>query len=295
MHKEEDQDVMFVKRFLNMVAVEVIGLFVLFASQRRKSLTMYNSPINKRGYKPLNGKCYGHIAHLRGSRTGPGDYICNIGDQIRAIVKVKDKHDRIVVLEKLDGTNVGVLRLEDDYCTPLIRSGYLAISSKYVQHKLFATWVWENIHRFNSLLKIGERACGEWLAMAHSTRYKLSHEPFVIFDIMKDNTRICNDVLQSRTSEYGFTTPHVIHIGGSLSIEEAMKKLGTYGFHGAMDPVEGCVWRIERNELTNKYDNSSPREWRVENLVKYVRLDKQDGIYFKDRNEDAIWNWYPKT
>lgn len=250
--------------------------------------------INKVGYKPLGRKCYGHIAHLRGSRVGPGDHICNIGDQVRATERTKDKHDRIVVLEKLDGTNVGVAKLEDGYYMPLIRSGYLATSSKWFHHKLFDAWVWENIHRFNSLLRVGERACGEWLIVAHGTRYKLSHEPFVIFDIMKDSTRICHDILQDRASEYKFITPHVIHVGGSLSIKDAMEKLGTYGYHGAIDPVEGCVWRIERNEITNKYDNSSPREWRVENLVKYVRPGKQDGCYFKDRYEDTVWNTYPK-
>ena len=104
---------------------------------------------------------------------------------------------------------------------------------------------------------------------------------------------LCHDVLQNRVNEYGFITPHVIHIGGPLSIEDAMKKLGKYGCHGAIDPVEGCVWRIERNELTNRRDTSSPREWIVENLVKYVRPDKKDGVYFAEREEDNIWNWGP--
>lgn len=244
--------------------------------------------------KPLNRKCYGHISHLRGSRTSPGDHICNMGDQIRATVEVKDKHDRIVVLEKIDGSNVGVAKLHN-ICIPLIRAGYLAISSQYLHHKLFARWVYKNIERFDGLLNEGERVCGEWMAMAHGTRYKLYHEPFVIFDIMTEDSRICFDTLQKRSKEYDFINPHVLHIGGSLSIEEAMKRLGTYGFHGALDPAEGCVWRIERNELTNRYDTSSKREWIVEALVKYVRLDKEDGKYFMKREEDAIWNWYPKT
>jgi len=242
--------------------------------------------------KPLNGKCYGHIAHLRGSRTGPGDHICNIGDQIRAIEKVKDKHDRIVVLEKLDGTNVGVTKL-NNVCVPLIRAGYLAMNTKFLQHKLFAQWVYKNIERFDGLLNEGERACGEWLAMAHSTRYKLQHEPFTIFDIMTGNDRICYDILCSRIANYEFTAPHIIHVGGSLSIKSAMEKLGKYGYHGALDPVEGAVWRIERNEFTDRWDTSSPREWIVENLVKYVRPGKEDGIYFAEREEDNIWNWYP--
>ena len=285
-----DADV--VEKYILVIVLNVVtGSFVKSAWKR--AITMNNSDFKRIGYKPLNGKCYGHIAHLRGSKTGPGDHICNIGDQIRATEKVKDKHDRIIVLEKLDGSNVGVAKLEDGYCVALIRAGYVAMSSKYLQHKLFCNWVWDNLHRFNSMLEVGERACGEWLAMAHGTRYKLQHEPLVIFDIMRENTRICNDVLVDRTRKYNFVTPHVIHVGGSLSIKEAIKKLGTYGYHGALDPVEGCVWRIERNEPINKYDNSSPRQWIVKNLVKYVRPDKKDGIYFKDRDEDAIWNYPP--
>jgi len=242
--------------------------------------------------KPLNGKCYGHISHLRHSRMGPGDHVCNIGDEIRATINVKDKHDRIIVEEKLDGTNVGVAKI-NHMCIPLVRSGYIATSSKYLQHQLFAKWVYENIDRFDNLLDEGERVCGEWLAMAHSTRYKLFHEPFVIFDIMNGNIRTCHDILRSRVNEYNFINPHIIHVGKSLSINDAMKKLGKYGFHGAIDPIEGAVWRIERNELVNRFDNSGPREWIVENLVKYVRYDKKDGIYFRDKDEDAIWNWYP--
>jgi len=34
-----------------------------------------------------------------------------------------------------------------------------------------------------------------------------------------------------------------------LSIDEALRRLNVYGFHGALDPVEGAVWRVERNEL----------------------------------------------
>jgi hypothetical protein len=248
-----------------------------------------------KNYKPLNGKCYYHIPHLSGSKRGSGDHTCNIGDEIRATVKVKDRHDRIIVQEKLDGSSVGVVKLDDGYCMPLIKSGYMACHSKYVFHRRhFVTWVWENYHRFNSMLDVGERVCAEWMILAHGTRYILPHEPFVVFDIMRENKRICYDVLKERTSKYGFITPHVIHVGGSLSINDAMNKLGTYGYHGAIDPAEGCVWRIERNELVDRWNNSGPREWTVESLVKYVRSDKQNGIYLKEKFEDSIWNLYKR-
>ena len=244
--------------------------------------------------KPLNRKCYGHIPHLSGSRMiNPGDHRCNIGDEIRATIKPKDRHDRIIVLEKLDGTSVGVGKM-DGICIPLVKSGYLATSSKYLQHRLFANWVYENVQRFDKLLNNGERVCGEWLAMAHSTRYKLKHEPFVIFDIMVEDTRVCFPDVIERVSKFGFVTPHIIHLGCPLSVDETMNALGTYGFHGAIDPIEGAVWRIERNELVRKWETFGPRKWIVENLVKYVRPDKKDGIYFREREKDNTWNWYPK-
>jgi hypothetical protein len=70
-----------------------------------------------------------------------------------------------------------------------------------------------------------------------------------------------------------------------------MKALDTYGFNGASDPVEGAVWRVERNELTNPGQNSD-RRWIVDFLVKYVRHDKQDGIYLPEiSGKKSVWNW----
>src|SRR5947209_8622042 len=59
------------------------------------------------------------------------------------------------------------------------------------------------------------------------------------------------DELIVRVKNVDFVTPTVINRGPPLSIEAAMKALDTFGFHGASDPVEGAVWRIERNELAN--------------------------------------------
>lgn len=62
--------------------------------------------------------------------------------------------------------------------------------------------------------------------------------------------------------------------------------------HGAMDPVEGAVWRVERNAQINR--SSSERVWMVDYLAKYVRPDKVDGCYLPEKNGGTpIWNWYP--
>jgi hypothetical protein len=43
--------------------------------------------------KPLGMKNYGHIAHLSGSRTGPGDHSCELGQARIATLKARDRHD----------------------------------------------------------------------------------------------------------------------------------------------------------------------------------------------------------
>jgi len=113
----------------------------------------------------------------------------------------------------------------------------------------------------------------------------------VAFDLMVNRERVRYDDLINRVKLGDFFTPTVIHRGGPLSVEAAMQALDTYGFHGALDPVEGAVWRVERNEFTNPGQNSD-RKWIVEFLVKYVRPDKQDGIYLPEiSGKNSVWNW----
>ena len=148
--------------------------------------------------KPLNCKSYGHIGHLIGSRLGSGDHHINDGQNRIATQKLPNSHYKVIVQEKLDGSNIGVA-LKDKILYPLTRSGYVAISSPYKQHKLFAQWVYKNEDRFRTVLNDGERICGEWLLQAHGTRYKLKHEPFVAFDIFnKDNKRLVYSEFESR-------------------------------------------------------------------------------------------------
>src|SRR5580704_2600874 len=91
--------------------------------------------------KPAGCKNYGSIGHLPGSRRGPADHGVNEGQCRIATVKARDKHDHIIVQEKLDGSNVGVYR-DGDSIIPLQRVGYRAVSSPYRQHRMFHDWAW---------------------------------------------------------------------------------------------------------------------------------------------------------
>jgi len=236
--------------------------------------------------KPLGHKNYGHIPHLPGSRMGPGDHKCHDGQEKIACKKVRDKYDRVIVQEKLDGSNVGIARI-DDILYPLTRAGYIANTSPFKMHHVFNDWVFTNMDRFMSVLNNGERLCGEWLLIAHGTYYKLPHEPFVAFDIMTDkHKRMPFDEFCSRIRN-NFVMPHVISDNGPISIERALKLLGTFGFHGATEPVEGAIWRVERNILIDKQrGNIAGRKQQVDFIVKYVRPDKADGKYLSQLIEN---------
>lgn len=230
--------------------------------------------------KPLGRKAYGSIPHLPGSRTGPGDYTIHEGQARIATIKTRDKHDIVIVQEKLDGSNVCVAKTKEYGIIPLTRSGYAALSSPYEQHHLFHVWVYQNYKMFDSILNEGERICGEWLAQAHGTRYELSHQPFVPFDIFDaTNKRINISTFHERTLYAKLPWPIILHRGGAISIEEALYRLGDHGYHGAIDQAEGLVYRVER-------------KGEVDFLAKYVRPEKVDGKYLPEKNglDEPIWN-----
>ncbi len=227
--------------------------------------------------KPLGRKAYGHIPHLPGSRMGPGDHHCHEGQARMCCEKRRDKRDLITVQEKLDGSCCSVARVGDSIVA-LVRAGYLATSSPHAQHHIFDLWVASRAGEFRRLLNDGERACGEWLAMAHGTKYDMPHEPFVIFDVMVADRRIYTaDLLAKSAAILGFTTPRVLHVGDVLPIDAAMALAEPSG-HGALDPVEGAVWRVERDGAPDF-------------IAKFVRHDKQDGSYFSDTAH--VWNKWP--
>ncbi len=240
--------------------------------------------------KPLGRKNYGHIAHLPDSRMGPGDHKCHEGQARIATEKVRDKLDEVFVQEKLDGSNVGVARIGDTIY-PLGRAGYPASSSPHVQHRHFSDWAYANLERFMAALQDGERLVGEWLMQAHGTRYELHHEPFVVFDLMIEDKRMPYDDFVARTTAGGFVIPTLLHRGGAFAIDEALTALGEFGHHGALDPVEGAVWRVERDKPTGK---KGQKRRIVDFLAKYVRPDKIDGSYLPEISGAApVWNWQP--
>ena len=237
----------------------------------------------ERASKPLGRKSYGSIGHLPQSRLGPSDHHVHEGQARICLEQTRDRHDIIIVQEKLDGSCCAVAKV-DGQIHALGRAGYPATTSPFEQHHLFAIWVRERLSLFNGLLNEGERLVGEWMALAHGTIYDTAHggfSPFVVFDLMRETKRVTVAELAWRTSQAGLQRPYVIHEGGALSLD-AMKAALEPSQHGA-DVVEGAVYRVERKGA-------------VDFLAKWVRPDKVDGQYLPEKNNDEPhWHWRPSA
>ena len=234
--------------------------------------------------KPLGRKTYGSIPHLPSSRLGPGDHKCSEGQaKIATQETKKSRNQRVICQEKMDGSSCGVCK-KDGEIISLVRAGYPAYTSPFKQHHLFADWVYKNQSRFLNLLEEGERVIGEWLVQAHGTRYSLPHEPFVVFDVIKDDKRAIFDEFKERVEACDFVMPCLISDGLPISVDKVMNTLLPYGYHGALEKIEGAVWRVESKKRG---------QYQVDFLAKYVRPNKVDGHYLNFSG--PVWNDYVCT
>ena len=237
--------------------------------------------MSEKTIKPLGRKAYGSIPHLPGSRLGAGDHHCHVGQDTICQIKARDRHDRIIVTEKLDGGNVAIAKVAG-VIHALGRAVYPAITSPFVQHHYFDTWVNRLQGLWSAMLADGEVLHGEWLAQACGTIYDLPHDPFVAFDLTRSGKRVPHDELTNRCAQFDVVTAKVLSDGPPCTIASALDVMGPLGFHGATEIVEGAVWRVERK---GEYDF----------LAKYVRPDKQDGKYLPEiSGTDAHWHWLPE-
>jgi hypothetical protein len=225
-------------------------------------------------------RLYGKIPHLPGSRTGPSDR--HVDELLAARCTLRERPgDLVLVQEKLDGSCVAIVR-EAGALVAYGREGRPCASARNDGRRAFAAWLAAQAQRLDGVLGEGERLVGEWLAVAHGTRYALPHAPFVAFDLFAaDGARATFATLAARATAARLPVPHLVHQGGALGIEAALARLGTHGFHGALDPAEGLVWRIEANGA-------------VAAVAKYVRPGKQDGCYLADHTgQPAVANtWH---
>jgi hypothetical protein len=245
-----------------------------------------------RGERPLGHRAYVKIPHLPGSRMNGTDHRAP-SELARWCTHEARVGDEVVVQEKLDGSCVAVA-LKHGAVLALGREGFLAAEGENPGRQMFARWVATNEARFRDVLHEGEWLVGEWLALAHSTRYALTHEPLVVFDLCTPSEKGTQNLGAARFTCWSstvtgarlggrFVRPHVVHCGPAVRLEVVDALLGEHGFHGAVDRVEGAMWRVERgDELVLR--------------AKYVRPKKVDGALLPENSgKAAVWNWREST
>lgn len=227
--------------------------------------------------KPLEGRAYPRIGHLPHSKYGKGDF--SASDGIAKILLKESGLYRIIVQEKLDGSCVSVLK-KDGQLLPLIRAGYLARTSPYEMHHLFADWVEQEKKRFDKVLSEGEWIAGEWIAQAHGTMYYIAMDPFIAFDIFKGkDNRLNHDDFTAKVKGV-FDVPVTLHDGKAIGTKQAMELHEKLGH--PCDKPEGVVYRAER-------------DGKFKFAAKYVRRSKENGTYLKGVSGQPynIWLWHP--
>lgn len=231
-------------------------------------------------------RLYGSIPHLPGSRAAE-DRVLPPSDARRCLDPSHgNDRETVVVQEKLDGSCVALVRGEGGRLEARGREGRLASESPNEGRRRFARWVLANEDRLAPLVGPGEILVGEWLALVHGTRYALPHEPFVVLDLLRPASRAAPAMrvrapaaeLAARLAGSGLPVPATIHRGAPLPVAEAAALLGPHGRHGAIDPPEGLVYRVER---------ACPDGPRVVLVAKWVRPGKVDGAYLPENTGGA--------
>lgn len=226
--------------------------------------------------KPLGIKAYGSIPHLPGSKLGVGEHTVHEGQARICTERPRDRHDVVAIEEKLDGACVAVARV-NGAIVPLGRAGYSITTARFDFLRRFYGYAMERQDAFLELLEDGERAIGEWLILAHGTRYDLPHEPWVLFDVMRGEKRLTREALRAR--EPRFPMPQLLG-EAPMTTAEVDAALGEHGHHGAIDRAEGAVWRVERRG-------------KVDFLAKWVRPTHETGRYLSSvSGADEVWNRY---
>jgi hypothetical protein len=192
----------------------------------------------------------------------------------------------VIVSEKLDGSCVAIVR-EAGGLVAYGRDGVPCAASRNDGRRAFAAWVEARARAsasaWREALDVGERLVCEWLALAHGTRYALPHGPAVAIDGFCPGGRWRLDEVRRRAAAMGLPVARVLHDGGALAAAAALALLGEHGHHGALDPAEGVVYRIERGGA-------------VIGLAKHVRAGKLDGKYLADKTGgDHVWNTWQEA
>ncbi|MBA4688592.1 MAG: hypothetical protein H2184_15680 [Candidatus Galacturonibacter soehngenii] len=201
----------------------------------------------------LLSKNFGSIGHLTGSKMiDDNDKLLSIEQQEKYTVCKRDKNDIVIITEKIDGMNAGVIK-KNGFLYPINRKGYDTRNMGKTQEYLsllgneWAKWVDNHYQIYDSILEEGERLVFENAILKHTLEYRFRCEPvFLLAKYRSNNTRINYKDLCELAKKYSLNQPPLLNIGVAIPPEIIISQYPK-GIIGVKGQIEGVVYSYEHN------------------------------------------------
>jgi len=196
---------------------------------------------------------FGTIGHLTGSKMiDDRDKLLSDDEQAKFTVCKRDKNDLVIITEKIDGMNAGVIK-KNGYLYPINKQGFDVRNMGAVNKELeilgieWAKWVDNHYSLYDGLLEEGEHLVFENCIVQHTLRYNFKIEPvFLLAKYKADKKRLSYQKLTELAISNGILQPPLLNLGLALPPQAVIKQYpkGVIGVQGQM---EGIVYNYEHN------------------------------------------------
>lgn len=198
---------------------------------------------------------FGSIGHITGSKMiDRSDFFLSVEEQTKYIQCKRDKNDLVIITEKIDGMNAGVVK-KDGYLYPINRKGYdtRIIGSQHKELAVlgngWAKWVDEHYAIYDAILQEDERLVFEYAEYRHTLEYKFKCEPvFLLAKYDANNKRINYASLTELANKYNLMQPPLLNIGVAVPPEIVIEQYPK-GLVGVKGQMEGIVYSYEHKDV----------------------------------------------
>lgn len=135
----------------------------------------------------------------------------------------------VVVEEKMDGSNVGIIRHKKGFA--LQKRGSLVGTSEHEQFSFFHNWA--NQQRYEQImsLPVGTLLYGELLYAVHTIYYDKLPDFFLVFDVKRDGDWLDYDERKQLCDDHGFHMVPFVNRGtfSKMDVQGMVPKESAYG------------------------------------------------------------------
>jgi hypothetical protein len=197
---------------------------------------------------------FGHIGHLTGSKLiDIEDKLIDLDAQEKFTVCKRDKNDLVIITEKIDGMNAGVVK-KTGLLYPINRKGYDS-RGMGLQHKdlellgnEWARWVDDHYELYDFILEEGERLVFENCMFQHTLKYRFKNGPvFLLAKYRANNKRLNYSDLTHLANAYNIQQPPLLNMGVAIPPQIIINQYPK-GLVGVKGKIEGIVYSYEHND-----------------------------------------------